>query len=151
MGAGCHLNGAHVIAPKCRGITYYTDGRGNIPRMHNSAYAEKFPQYYAAHKVLTSLRKQYRDSVMGSGVSACSNLFINHAECMYHPYLISLPFYTIPTCLFLNTQNFPLIYIYTTTCENNEKHLWFIFTICGCRGNGVIHMHMKFHHNVCYC
>ena len=82
MGAGCHLNGAHVIAPKCRGITYYTDGRGNIPRMHNSAYAEKFPQYYAAHKVLTSLRKQYRDSVMGSGVSAYSNLFNNHASCI---------------------------------------------------------------------
>ena len=32
---------------------YYADGRGNIPRMGHSAYAEKFPQFYAARKVLS--------------------------------------------------------------------------------------------------
>ena len=36
-------------------------------------------------------RQQYRDCVMGLGVSACSNLFINRASCI--PSLSCLPFF----------------------------------------------------------
>ena len=60
MGATRHLNGVRVIAPQRHAplYTYYADGRGNILRMCNSAYVEKFPQYYAACKVLNSALEQ---------------------------------------------------------------------------------------------
>ena len=43
---------------------------------------------------------------MGSGMSACSNLFVNHASCI--PSLSCLH-YTIPICLFINSQDFVLL------------------------------------------
>ena len=66
----------------------------------------------------TSPRQQYRDCVIGLGMSAYSNLFINHASCIHS--LSCLPFflyhhYNMPLCL--NSQD-----LYTTRYWKGASH-----------------------------
>ena len=89
----------------------------------------------------TSSRQQYRDCVMGLGVSACPEMFVKMLHVSYPSIQICL-FFTFAVYLSLSNFIYYYVYLYEIHC--------FRLQTCGHHGNDVICMYTKFDLHVCY-